>query len=244
MKIGILTRRYGYNMGSTLQAFAICELIKALGYDVEIIDYDETTKYPRWKIRPLIEHALYPVKAILGRNKSIYLRHRQLQEKKFNSFEKKYLPLSCKRLSSDKSLKNISRNYYKIVAGSDQIWSPFLFDSNFLGGFLSQEEKNKFVPYAPSIGTSKIGDIGEKERHLLKELPILSCREDVGADIVSKITGKHVPVVLDPTLMVAKETWLNIADRHCIKNLPSNYIVTYFLGNDAHMDVVREIARK
>lgn len=59
MKIGILTRRYGYNMGSTLQAYAMQELIKSLGHDAEIIDYDETSAHKSWRVRPVIEHMMY-----------------------------------------------------------------------------------------------------------------------------------------------------------------------------------------
>lgn len=55
MKIGILTRRYGYNFGSALQGFAIMQLVKNQGHDVEVIKYDETSNHWLWKIRPFVE---------------------------------------------------------------------------------------------------------------------------------------------------------------------------------------------
>lgn len=131
MKVGILTRRYGYNMGSTLQAYAMFEMIHGLGHEVEIIDYDESSAHPVWKVRPFTEHLLYrfhiPPKGV----KRDYLEHRMAQESKFNEFESKYLPLTPIKYSSKSQLRKLAYNYDKIVVGSDQIWNPFLLILTF-----------------------------------------------------------------------------------------------------------------
>ena len=48
MKIGILTRRAGFNMGSSLQAYAMAKFITDTGYSCRIIDYDEYSGQPLW----------------------------------------------------------------------------------------------------------------------------------------------------------------------------------------------------
>ena len=56
MKIGILTRRAGFNMGSSLQAYAMAKFITDTGYSCRIIDYDEYSGHPLWKVRPFVEN--------------------------------------------------------------------------------------------------------------------------------------------------------------------------------------------
>lgn len=244
MKIGILTRRFGYNVGSSLQALAMAEMCKMFAEDVEIIDYDEVSFHPMWGIRPKVEHLLfYSFIPPFGKKRK-YLSQRMKQEKKFKEFERKYMPLSSQKYNTQLKLQNLSKTYDKIVVGSDQIWSPFLIDLNFLGNFLKDFEKNKFVPYAPSIGTSNINNIKEIQIQLLRSLPDLSCREKKGAEILHQITNKEVPVVIDPTLMVNPKLWEKIANDHKIENLPQNYILTYFLGKTCPNEVISKKAKE
>lgn len=48
-KVAILTRRAGYNMGSSLQALAMSKFVKQSGYANEILDYDEYSAYLLWR---------------------------------------------------------------------------------------------------------------------------------------------------------------------------------------------------
>ena len=242
MKIGILTRRYGHNMGSSLQAYAMAELIRSLGHEAEIIDYDESSAHLTWKIRPLMEHLQWSMHLYKNAANKEYLAHRMAQEKRFADFEKHYLPLSRERVSSARALRRIATRYDKIVVGSDQIWSPFLFDPNYFGAFLKENERAKVVPYAPSVGTSEPGVFSEQEINLLRSLAHLSCREEAGAVIVSEFTGREVPTVLDPTLMLAADTWQSISGNHAVPALPEKYVLTYFLGKDIPHDAISSIA--
>lgn len=242
MKVGILTRRYGYNMGSTLQAFAMAEMIKNLGHDVKIINYDESSAHPRWRIRPIIDHGLYEIRFLLPKELRSYLKHRHCQEVRFRKFEKYHFPLTKKRIFGTKKLALIAQEFDKIVVGSDQIWNPFLYDSNYYGGFLSSEDRSKIIPYAPSIGVSEIKNLSQNEKKLIRSLDVLSCREKEGADILSKISKKNVPVVLDPTLMVPKDIWNSLADKYPLSGLDQPYALTYFLGSEIPNDEIRQQA--
>lgn len=234
MTIGILTRRYGYNMGSTLQAFAMSEMLASFGHKVEIINYDETAAHFKWKIRPFLERLMYKLWIPPTGAKRNYLSHRISQEKKFNEFENKYIPLSKEKIRSKRQLTQISKKYNKIVIGSDQIWNPFLYDPVFFGEFLPVSERKKIIAYAPSLGVGNSEEILTEQKSLINSLSFISCREEKGADVLKEITGRKIPVVLDPTLMVNREIWDKIADEHSVDGLPDDFIVTYFLGKDIH----------
>lgn len=244
MRVGILTRRYGYNHGSTLQAFAMMKLVESLNHQAVVWNYDETSAHKMWRIRPFIDHLQYKFPTPFWKGKRDYLVHRMTQEKRFKEFEYKYLKLSGKPLKSSYGLESLSREFDRIVIGSDQIWNPFFFDSNYFGGFLPKDQKWKIVPYAPSLGISNPDKIKDKMRMLLKDLSSVSCREIVGANILSSVLHREIPVVLDPTLMIDVSVWNEMADHHKINNLPKEYILTYFLGTNVHQDILNDKKKK
>jgi len=69
----------------------------------------------------------------------------------------------------------------------------------------------------------------------------ISMREKAGADLVKKLIGRDIPVVVDPTILLSKEEWQKI------EMVPEwykgeKYILTYFLGNPS--PVIEKIAKK
>lgn len=245
-KVGILTRRAGFNHGSSLQAFAMATFISDAGYDCKVINYDEYSGHPRWKIRPFIENiqwALYKFfPEILRFGKYDYLSIRNSQYKRFNKFEKDYIPLTEKKYRNNRELVSVSAKFDAIVCGSDQIWCPLLYDPVYLFNFLEEQDINT-VAYAPSIGIDDIKLIGTEERELMNKVKHLSCREKQGAEMIKKITNRECPIVLDPTLMVSVEKWTELATSiYDIEKEP--YILCYFLGKNVHQDYIDELKRK
>ena len=57
LSIRLITRRAGYNFGSSLQAYAMQQALLKAGFDNLIIDYDEYKL--RWKIRPFVHNMVY-----------------------------------------------------------------------------------------------------------------------------------------------------------------------------------------
>lgn len=69
----------------------------------------------------------------------------------------------------------------------------------------------------------------------------ISMREKAGAELVKKLTGRDVPVVVNPTILLSKEEWQKI------EMVPEwynreKYILTYFLGNPS--PIIKSIAKK
>lgn len=58
----------------------------------------------------------------------------------------------------------------------------------------------------------------------------ISVRENAGADIIKRLTGKRVEVLVDPTMLLSKKEWLQIA-KSTINKPNSKYLLTYILGN-------------
>ena len=60
-KIAILTRRAGYNMGTSLQAVAMSRFIADAGYPNIIIDYDEYAGHLLWQLKPAVNRLILSV---------------------------------------------------------------------------------------------------------------------------------------------------------------------------------------
>lgn len=234
-KVGILTRRAGFNHGSSLQAYAMSQLIKNIGYDCSIIDYDEMSAHIQWHIRPFIEDIEWKVLKRLplilqkiANKRYSYLCIRNKQYKRFKLFEKTFLRLTTNKYNN-KKIHLISSLFDTLICGSDQIWNPLLYDPTYYFKFVNPNMFVNTIAYAPSLGVNDENLISNKTIRLIKQINHLSCREETGAEIISKLTGYKVPVVLDPTLMIHTKEWDNVASHGSFK-ITENYALCYFLG--------------
>lgn len=246
MKIGILTRRAGFNHGSSLQAYAMIRLFTENGHECKIINYDEYSGHPLWRIRPFIENIQWLLLKYLPIARSLkkykYLSIRASQYTRFQQFEKNFLLLTFPKCCNDKELRNATKEFQVLVCGSDQIWSPFLYDPVYYFSFLKGENNKRTVAYAPSIGVSNFSMIKAEQAELLKKIDCVSCREEEGSVIIKNIINKEVPVVLDPTLMVQPSEWNTLANS--IPDIESSpYILCYFLGKNIPQKYITTLSK-
>ena len=61
----------------------------------------------------------------------------------------------------------------------------------------------------------------------ISDIPFVSIREDDGQRLVKELTGRDVPVVLDPTLLIKREKWERLAYSEIQPK--EKYAVLYFL---------------
>ena len=91
---------------------------------------------------------------------------------------------------------------------SDQFGTGIFPDGRFDPVFFGAFSRKRKIAYAPSFGIPRIPDGMEEElRTYLESFSHLSVRERQGQGIVRDITGKDVPVVLDPTLLLERTDW-------------------------------------
>lgn len=247
IKLGILTRRAGFNHGSSLQAYAMARFLTLAGYNCNIINYDEYSGHPLWRIRPFVENIQWKIckhlPTALCPAKHRYLSIRNAQYGKFQQFEKDYLPLTPNACRNFNQLRKASEGFDVLVCGSDQIWSPLLYDPVYMFGFLEDELEQRTVTYAPSIGVSDKSLISKEQADLLRKIDCISCREQTGSEIIEDIVHRPVPVVLDPTLMLPEHEWDKLA--FSVKPIETEpYILCYFLGNNIPQSYIDRLNRK
>lgn len=243
MKIGILTWLHNGNYGSILQAYALQKALRNQGYQTENIDYAPSTVK---KVENLIKNKnslkLFLEKWDAYCAKKVAGSPRELSEKqkKFEDFRENYINIT-RRYSSPKEVATIDGEYDAYICGSDQIWSPVLLNPVFYFGFLSDTERK--IAYACSFGVSSIkGKKATKITNYLNRFDYISVRESSGCEIVKNLTGKVVPVMPDPTLLLQRTDW----DKVSKYNLNLNkYIFCYFLSwNEDYWKYVENVSQQ
>lgn len=241
-RVGIITMTSCLNYGNRLQNYALQETLKKMGFEVETIQKIFTKvsnrEYFFYRIKTLVRDILH-INARTGICK---------REKTFKKFSRKYIKYSKFWTYKNCQKKGIEQAYDVFVCGSDQIWNPqfedTLNDLESSTAYFAPREKR--IAYAASMGVSVL-DTKYKDRYteLLKDMKAISMREESGAKIVKELTGKEIPVVLDPTLLLSEEEWKQI-EKKPHKELPERYIVTYFLGEmeERKKDYIRKIGKK
>lgn len=243
MKIGILTWLHNGNYGSILQAYALQKALRNQGYQTENIDYAPSTVK---KVENLIKNKnslkLFLEKWDAYCAKKVAGSPRELSEKqkKFEDFRENYINIT-RRYSSPKEVAAIDGEYDAYICGSDQIWSPVLLNPVFYFDFLSDTERK--IAYACSFGVSSIkGKKATKITNYLNRFDYISVRESSGCEIVKNLTGKVVPVMPDPTLLLQRTDW----DKVSKYNLNLNkYIFCYFLSwNEDYWKYVENVSQQ
>lgn len=228
--IGIMTFHGSHNYGSVLQAYATQRLLDNLDYKSEIINFRIKSQKEYYSLYPMT----YGIRTAIGNAMLVpYHKDRSIRWNKFESFMKNRYKLSGSDLETYEDLKKVSSKYDIYLTGSDQVWSnriPELVHSeiDYTGAYFLDyvDERKKRISFAASIGEADEHDLSSKVKFLNK-FSHISTRETYGVNLLSKLTGKDVIKVLDPTLMIPKEQWLSItSDKPIVKG---NYIFLYTL---------------
>ena len=202
-RIGIATF-FDDNFGTCLQAYALQQTIKKLGYEPEIIRYYRGERNvqteSRWK-----KLFRYSPKTIYK-----YITQRGMIERKratFKRFRSQDMIFSNDAYFRDSHLDVLKNKYDAYVCGSDMIWSEdFQDDWAFL--YLTFADKCKSIAYAPSFGKNYLSDSNiERCKPYIKGIGYLSCREQAGVDLIKRNFNLDATHVIDPTLLMASEEW-------------------------------------
>ena len=227
MKIGILTFHTALNFGALLQTYALYKILRDKGENVKIINYKSTFNEKRFAPKSL-RYFLNPrtLYGIIFRN-GLEFRNKLV----FENFLNKNLELTSP-IYDRKDLAKINDDFDIFIAGSDQVWNLACTegdDSYYLPFVLDSTKRNS---YAASIGYTSIPSSQESiYTKLMSGFNHISVREKSGVEIVRKLTGKEAELVLDPTLLLSKKQWEDIAD---YSKVPVNekYLLLYLMAED------------
>lgn len=240
------------NFGSQLQVLATIKKIEELGYKTEIIRYCKTIT-PKFVLQT-IPRFFNPcfLKTKFGsnhRNKELQKHPELLQQvkrrnKRFNQFaETHFTNMSSPYRGWETLCEQAGLKYDAFLCGSDQLWLPSNLGSHFYTLEYAPANKPK-IAYATSFGVSRIPWFQKKSTaRYLNRFSALSSREEKGTAIIKGLTGKDVPVVCDPTLLLSYDEWTKLIPSKRL--IEDKYIFCYFLGtNLEHRKIARELRAK
>ena len=156
-------------------------------------------------------------------------RNVDLRNACFDRFSQEYFHLSpyCK---NREELKAMANNYSAFVVGSDQLWRT---DSVEHGYYTLEWVPDNIckIAYSTSLGIKKVPWFQRKKnRWFMKRFNYMALREKSACDLVYKLIGREIQVVLDPTLLFTGEQWMHIQQEKPLTN--GKYIFCYLLGNN------------
>lgn len=237
MKIGIITLLDEKNYGNRWQNYAMNNLLCSVDIETENI-YVWKRNAQRKGLRETVKRML-PLKIS-------YLLH-TISAYQINDFTMlkrvaKFVRFTKKNMTSHLILTNTfnelcdkfdSDLYDYYVVGSDQVWNPYYVADPIY--FLQFVDKKKRLAFMASFGSDEIPEQKlSNYKEWISEMSYISVREPSGADIVKLLTGKHADVFLDPTFLVDKEVWLNLAKIPKTIKFPERYVAVFMFNFEFH----------
>ena len=219
MKIKTITCHDVYNVGASLQAYALVTYLRSLGHEAEIIDYKPdylSNHYPLWGLnnfaydKPVLRE-LYNLAKLPGRIKARCSK----RKKSFDAFTRDYLPKTEQRYTSNDDLKQNPPEADVYFAGSDQIWNCFFKNGRDPAFYLDFAPAGSVkASYAASFATEDVAEEWKPQvRQWLSGLDYISVRESSGVEIVNRLGIPGAVQVLDPVFLLNREAWSAIEQK-------------------------------
>lgn len=242
MKVSVITLHTVNNYGSALQTYATQTLLQRLGHTVEVVDYwrkdnageaavDKALESPAMqKIRKFWDWSGASRKMVRVPLKMLLAYKR----KPMQDFLKKRVTLTAHPYYSMEELLADVPQADIYVTGSDQVWNSIWNKGIELPYFLEYApEGKKRVAFSASIGRGELSQWEIPQTiTMLKKYSAISMREQSGVTLLKQY-GIDSELVLDPTLMLQRQDWENIAD--CPK-MKKPYLLIYQLNENSKMD--------
>jgi len=233
MKVGIITFHKVNNYGAVLQAYALQKTIQKLGCQCDIIDYGrknlrDVLLWQENKLKCFLkgvpDRQGYSNVEFLNMFLTTMFFNNKVVANKFGIFRSR---LAKSRSVNSDTVKELNKDYDLFISGSDQVWNcgRVILDKAYFLDFVGQNEKKG--SYAASFGINEIPDkYVDDYKSLLSEYKYLAVRETAGAGIIKRLIDRDAKVVLDPTLLLDKEEWLDVIGK---KQKKKDIIVLYML---------------
>ena len=219
-KIGIATLYTGStNYGGCLQSYALCKVLKDMGYDPYQILFKSKELSTKEKIiRTIKSRRLFSMLRIRFRSIIESLQNKyykvdndiEIFKSSFSEFRDSIPHTST--LYNDITLTQCN-DFDVYITGSDQVWNigeTYNINNFYWLNFIGNEKIK--LSYAASISTKDIPiSLYSTIRKILSNYRAISVREKQDKQLLDSILGKEiVEWVLDPTLLLSTEQWDNL----------------------------------
>ena len=252
MKIAILTQPLHTNYGGNLQNFALQKVLTDMGHEPVTIDRHHTvklrTELKLGYFKKLLMHFLKGTPKPLWKSYFSSKKEQAYLRQDITAFIDAYIT-KTPRLYSDKAVQAIFKenNFEAVIVGSDQCWRP-MYSPNiytYYLDFLKDNKEIKKLAYAASFGTDEWEYTEEQTarcKKLIQQFDLVTVREKAAVNLVAEKLNKDAEFVLDPTLLLSKEDYIEL---FVGKNLPDNKgIYTYILDDSDWKTQVVETAKE
>lgn len=216
MRIKTITCHDVYNVGASLQAYALEQYLTGQGHDVEIIDYkpDYLSRHYSLSVvsNPRFDHPLVRQTYLLAKLPGRLMARFGGRKRNFDLFRQSMLRVTAKRYDSAAALRDDPPEADAYIAGSDQIWNP-LFpngkDEAFFLAFVPDGKKR--ISYAASFAVEELaGEDRARMKPWLEKLDAVSVREASGVRLLESM-GLQGVQVCDPVFLLTREQWAALA---------------------------------
>lgn len=230
-KIAMLTIHHTTNFGSALQTFALYEMIKRMGYDVELIDYrcEAIENREFFGIHKLNLKTIY--------RQIRYGKRIRDKENDFNSFVASYAKMSP--AYTKETISSIGNKYDTYLVGSDIVWGLNVTGNDFTYFLDFVADEKKKIAFASSAGLKWPKEYESKISSLLKRFNYIGVRESIVADWIEELTDSRPDEVVDPTMLWRIDFWDEIANKSTLNK--KNYVLIYFSDKEGKIfqDAIR-----
>ena len=231
-KIGILTLPVTTNYGGILQLYALYQMLSNLGFPVCYIQR-------RWNSNSY--SLIHKIKRFL---------YQKIVIRRFNNFIASFILSRTAIVDTPEKMEAIASDFSTIIVGSDQVWRIKNTKGVGLNYFLDflLDEDTKRIAYAASFGVEyweeASSEITKKVGILLKRFDAISVREKSGVEICQKIFDTNAIQLLDPTLLLSSEDYIqNLSLRY---KKSSVKILGVYLLDESHskLSIIKKFAAK
>ena len=252
-KIGLAVVTYKDNFGSALQTYATQSVLNKLGYETAIFDINGVHKdinkkkikfylsrvFHKDERKYLFDNLLSRSRKKTNASNDKYAENMRIRHGMYQAFNDRWLKF-FPRVNGWNALSEQSSGCDHVIVGSDQLWRP----SNIAGCYFTLE----FVPdsvdkiaLSTSFGVSELPkSLHKHAAFYLNRINCISVRENTGKKIIKDLTGRDVPVVCDPTMLLDAGQWMEIQDDEPV--IKEDYILVYYMGdNPQHRAFVKRL---
>ena len=204
--IGLCIKCENANYGSKLQALATIRMTENLGHECRVIHYGRAGLWFKIKSLPkffLCSSFRQDLIENWSRNR-IYKKHPKwtpllkLRSDIFKKYDENHFDRYDVYGAYFKDIQNIAKKFDAVMTCSDQLWSPSGYGTDFYNLMFVPDNVRK-VSFASSFGVDNIPSYQKKgTARYINRIEYVSCRENRGAEIVKELTGRDVPVLMDP----------------------------------------------
>ncbi len=230
-KIGLITCGKEPNYGACLQALATQEILTNNGHHVDIMNYSFMdgqvySPFSQKSIKSFISSCMF-------------YKLRKGTHNVFEKFRERHMIYSNEKLTTVEDFKKIMEKYDIFLVGSDQVWNPNLGINTDITLLNFYKKGPKKISYSSSFGIKSLPENQKiKYKAAFSDFNSLSTRETTGQNIIKELTGRLVPVVLDPSMLLNMQQW-EIYTKD--SNINEPFVLIYDMW---HAPEVVEIARK